>query len=242
MLHHLKYIRHQMTLALRLRVPSSQPPEVHNGPRMRFIEDTASKADGVKLPVLLSLNEMPKWFQLQSNRYILHGYRTTSGSAYDSYSSWSYIHNESLNIYSHLIPAILFLSGAFYIQRYLVDRYREVAVADIIVFSIFMLAAVISLSLSATYHTLMNHSEHLNHLCLRLDMLGVVVFILGDLVLGIYLVFWCEPCLRNIYWSMVSRSLRLDLHLILKLSSNILFSRSIGGHFRNIYHFPHYAS
>jgi len=40
--------------------------------------------------------------------------------------------------------------------------------------------------------------------CLRLDMLGVVIFILGDLVLGIYMVFWCEPLPRNIYWSMVS--------------------------------------
>jgi hypothetical protein len=44
-------------------------------------------------------------------------------------------------------------------------------------------------------------------LCLRLDMLGVVVFILGDLVLGIYLVFWCEHLPRNIYWAMVSSSL-----------------------------------
>jgi hypothetical protein len=51
-----------------------------------------------------------------------------------------------------------------------------------------------------------DHSQHVEHLCLRLDMLCVVIFILGDLVLGIYLVFWCEPLPRNIYWSMVSYS------------------------------------
>jgi adiponectin receptor len=67
-----------------------------------------------------------------------------------------------------------------------------------------MLTAVTCLSLSATYHTLMNHSKHVEHLCLRLDMLGIVIFILGDLILGIYIVFWCEPTQRKIYWSLVS--------------------------------------
>jgi hypothetical protein len=37
-------------------------------------------------------------------------------------------------------------------------------------------------------------------------MLGVVIFILGELVLRIYMVLWCEPLSRNIYWSMVSQS------------------------------------
>ncbi|KAI8395085.1 hypothetical protein FOFC_21577 [Fusarium oxysporum] len=49
----------------------------------------------------------------------------------------------------------------------------------------------------------MNHSKRVEYLCLRLDMLGVVIFILGDLMLGIYMAFWCEPLLRNIYWSMI---------------------------------------
>jgi adiponectin receptor len=51
---------------------------------------------------------------------------------------------------------------------------------------------------------LMNHSPDVEHLCLRLDMLGIVIFILGDLILGIYIVFWCEPLARNIYWFLVS--------------------------------------
>jgi adiponectin receptor len=70
-----------------------------------------------------------------------------------------------------------------------------------------VLTAVTCLSSSAIYHTLLNHSKHVEHLCLRLDMLGVVIFILGDLILGIYIIFWCEPYPRNIYWSMVSGSL-----------------------------------
>ena len=171
---------------------------------MNSTNDAASNASKAGRPVLLSFDEMPEWFRRESNQWILHGYRPISGSARASFCSWSYLHNESVNIYSHLLPAVVFLLGEWYVQQYLASRYPGVTAADFIVFSIFMLTAVACLSLSAMYHTLMNHSQHVEHLCLRLDMLGVVVFILGDLVLGIYMVFWCERLPRNIYWSMVS--------------------------------------
>lgn len=194
----------------RLRLPPQQPPEAHKGkhgmdPTGSDAASNASKAAG--RPGLLSFSEMPEWFRRESNQWILHGYRPISGSAQVSFSSWSYLHNESVNIYSHLIPAVLFLLGEWFVGQYLASRYSGVTAADYIGFSIFMLTAFTCLSLSATYHTLMNHSQHVEHFCLRLDMLGVVVFILGDLVLGIYMVFWCDPLPRNIYWSMVSESL-----------------------------------
>jgi adiponectin receptor len=196
-----------MASDFRLRAPPPQLPEMHEKREMEPISDTASKAGKTKRPVLLSFNEMPEWFRRESNQWVLNSYRHISGSAYDSFCSWSYMHNESVNIYSHLIPAALFLLGECYIQQYLTSRHSKTTGADLIAFSIFMLAAVTCLSLSTTYHTLNNHSQHVERLCLRLDMLGVVIFILGDLVLGIYMVFWCEPLPRNIYWSAVSRSL-----------------------------------
>jgi len=195
-----------MASAPHRRVPLPQPPEAHTAQGMESVGNAASKAGKARRPFLLSFDEMPEWFRRESNQWVLHGYRPISGSAHASFCSWSYIHNESVNIYSHLIPAVLFLLGEWYIQQYLISRYSGATGADFIAFSIFMLAAVTCLSLSATYHTLMNHSQHMERLCLRLDMLGVVIFILGDLVLGIYIVFWCEPLLRNIYWSMVSKS------------------------------------
>ncbi|CAG8198045.1 unnamed protein product [Penicillium salamii] len=166
-----------MSSAPRFRVPPLQPPEMPQGRAIESISDTTSKAGTEERPSLLSFDEMPR--------------------------CWSYIHNESVNIYSHLIPAIFFLLGDWYIQQYLASRYSGSTGADSIAFSIFMLTAVTSLSLSATYHTLMNHSQHVEHFCLRLDMLGIVIFILGDLVLGIYIIFWCESLLHTIYWSLI---------------------------------------
>ncbi|EFQ99443.1 adiponectin receptor protein 1 [Nannizzia gypsea CBS 118893] len=139
---------------------------------MKPISNAASKAKRAgRRPALLSFDEMPEWFRRESNKWILHGYRPISGSALTSFSSWSYIHNESVNIYSHLIPAVFFMLGEWYLQQYLISKYSKVTGADFIAFSIFMLTAVTCLSLSATYHTLMNHSQHVEHFCLRLDML-----------------------------------------------------------------------
>lgn len=182
-----------MASPLRSRLSSLQTPEPTS--------DAVSESGKAARPILLSYDQMPKWFRQESNKYILSGYRDISGSFITSLCSLSYLHNESVNIYSHLIPAVFFFLGEWYIQQ-----YSEVTGADSIALSIFMLAAVTCLSLSVAYHTLMNHSKRVGHFCLRLDMLGVVVFILGDLVLGIYLVFWCERLLRNIYWSLVSRT------------------------------------
>ncbi|KAJ0426807.1 hypothetical protein BJY00DRAFT_271015 [Aspergillus carlsbadensis] len=61
---------------------------------------------------------MPEWFQRESNQWIHQGYRPISGSAHASFYSWLYIH-EIVNIYSHLIPAVLFLLGEWQIQQYL---------------------------------------------------------------------------------------------------------------------------
>ncbi|ENH66027.1 ADIPOR-like receptor spbc12c2.09c [Fusarium oxysporum f. sp. cubense race 1] len=180
-----------MVFNLRFRVSPAKAPEAPKKKQMEPINETASA-------VLLSLDQMPNWFRHDSNEWILYGYRDISGSFQACLCSLLYIHNESVNIYSHLIPAVSSLLG----QQYLASRYSGVTSADFTPVSIFMLTAVACLSLSTTYHTLMNHSKRMGQLCLQLDMLGVVIFVLGGLMLGIYMVFWCEPLLRNIYWSM----------------------------------------
>ena len=179
----------QMASAPHLRVPHSQPLQECQQHGTNSIDDTSPRYDNTARLALLTFDEMPQWFREESNKWILHGYRPISGSAQASFRSWSYLHNESVNIYSHLIPTVPFLLGEWFILQYLTSRCSKVAVADYVAFTIYMLAAVTCLSLSTTYHTLMNHSRYMERLCLRLDMLGVVVFILGDLVLGIYVVF-----------------------------------------------------
>ncbi|KAI1071374.1 hypothetical protein LB507_011670 [Fusarium sp. FIESC RH6] len=188
--------------ASRFRGPSSKSSEARKSQQMESVTKTASKTNEVARPTLLSLQQMPEWFGLESNQWILHGYRPISGSVLASIRSLWYVHNESANIYSHFVPAVFFLVGNSHIQQYLAIEYSGLTSVDSVVFSIFMFTAVTCLSLSATYHTLTNHSQRLQHFCLQLDMLGIVTFISGDHVLGIYTIFRCETLLRNAYWSM----------------------------------------
>ncbi|KAK1238477.1 hypothetical protein MKX07_006623 [Trichoderma sp. CBMAI-0711] len=193
-----------MSSAARLRLSSPQPPVAPsapasdlNSPRFQGSSSMVTKAH----TVLLSFDELPDWHQ--DNEFILHGYRPISGSAKVSFRSWTYIHNESVNIFSHLIPAVAFLLGEWYVLEYLNSRYSHITWVDHFIFAFFLLTAVVCLGLSATYHTLANHSSEVDQLFLRFDLVGIVLLTLGDFVSGIYMVFWCEPLQRKIYWSMI---------------------------------------
>ncbi|KAL7807166.1 mPR-typeG-protein-coupled receptor [Trichoderma aethiopicum] len=194
-----------MASAARLRLSSPQPPmapkERGNDPLSPRPADSTTKVTRAARKVLLAFEELPEWHQ--DNEFILHGYRPISGSAKVSFHSWSYIHNESVNIFSHLIPAVAFLLGEWYILEYLTSRYSNVTGTDFFIFTFFLLTAVVCLGLSATYHTLTNHSSEVEQLFLRFDLVGIVILTLGDFVSGIYMVFWCEPLQRKIYWSMI---------------------------------------
>ena len=151
--------------------------------------------------VLLSYHEIPEWHQ--DNDYILHGYRPETNSTYACFASWLYLHNETVNIYTHLLPAVLFLVAEGFIYHYFQASYPEATIGDRLIFAFFLLTAATCLGMSATYHTLMNHSVEVSNLWHRLDFVGIVVLTLGDFVSGIYMVFYCEPTLQRIYWTMV---------------------------------------
>lgn len=148
---------------------------------------------------------MPKWFKEENNQSILHGYRPISGSVRASFRSWCYLHNESVNIYTHLIPAVAFVAGEYFILKYLAGKSRATG-GDFVAFSFFMITATICYGFSALYHTLMNHSYTMDHFWHRLDMLGIGIFIIGDIVLGVHIIFQCETTLRIIYFTMVGPS------------------------------------
>lgn len=151
--------------------------------------------------VLLDYDQIPAWHQ--DNEYIRSGYRPETKSAYLCFGSWAYIHNETANIYSHLVPAITALACQAVVARVLAVRYPNSMIGDRFIFAFFFLTASVCLGMSASYHTLMNHSATVSNLWLRLDYVGIIILTLGDFVSGIYLVFYCEPTLQKVYWSMV---------------------------------------
>lgn len=172
----------------------------------RPVASTPSSPTEIKLagskPRLLSFDELPEWYQ--DNQHIRHGYRPVSGSINTSFMSWGYIHNETINIYSHLIPAVAFILGEWYILQYLHSHYTRVTIADDFIFAFFLLTAALCLGCSTTYHTLINHSHDMEAMWLRFDFVGISLLTFGDFISGIYMIYWCETIQRIFYWAMAS--------------------------------------
>jgi adiponectin receptor len=117
-------------------------------------------------------NDLPTW--LQDNQHIHSGYRPASNSYRKSLASLTHLHNETVNIYTHLIGAVLALLAGVYAYGALRPRYELATQQDVLVFGCFFGGAVGCLGMSAAYHTISNHSEAVARMGNRLDYLGYV--------------------------------------------------------------------
>ena len=151
---------------------------------------------------LRSWDEIPSW--QQDNEYILSGYRQATGSFKKCLESLGYLHNETVNVYSHVIGAAIFLTAPIYTYRELYLRYPLATQADLLVFSTFFYGVSICFVLSATYHIISNHSPKVQRFGNQLDYLGIVILMWGSTIPSIYYGFYCDPRLQKIYWSNVS--------------------------------------
>lgn len=164
-----------------------------------------SRKDGQKPDenaLTVSWHHLPAW--QQDNHYIISGYRPASNSYTRSFASLGYIHNETVNIYTHLIGAFTAISGGIYSYRLLRPRYEHASQEDVLVFACFFAGAALCLGMSATYHTISNHSPRVNRIGNQFDYVGIVCLIWGSFVPSIYYGFHHEPRLRWTYWVMAS--------------------------------------
>jgi adiponectin receptor len=148
-------------------------------------------------------NDLPHW--MRDNHYILSGYRHPSNSYAGSFSSIFSLHNESVNIWTHLLGSLVALITATSIYFTILPRFEMATNEDVVVFGCYFFGAVVCLGMSATFHTISNHSEAVQKFGNRLDYIGIVVLIWGSFVPAIYYGFSAEPGLVRLYWSMVSR-------------------------------------
>ena len=180
-----------------------------NGTLLEQVED-AAEATGKEVKHLLTVlwDDLQSW--QQDNHYIHGGYRQASNSYAKSFASLGYLHNESVNIYTHLIGAVAFTLSGILLCRALGSRYETASRADVLAFVCFFLGAALCLGMSATYHAISNHSSRVNAIGNKLDYVGIVFLITGSFVPSIYYGFYCEPDLQKIYWTMVMNKASVD--------------------------------
>lgn len=151
---------------------------------------------------LLHWNDLPHW--QRDNHHIHTGYRPASSSFLISFESLTYLHNETVNIYSHLVPALIAIPAAISLHNALAPRYETATDSDVLAFACFFAGAVFCLGMSATYHTISNHSPKVARIGNAFDYIGIVGLIVGSFVPSIYYGFYCLPHLQHRYWTMIS--------------------------------------
>jgi adiponectin receptor len=152
--------------------------------------------------------QLQEWKDLarwrQDNKYIISGYRTPSGSFWKSLESLTHIHNETVNVYSHLLGGFLFLGLFFYVLWKINQQYTTIRHVDYIVFVAFFVGIITCFFLSAFFHTIANHSETVAARGVQLDYAGIVLLMWGAVMPSIYYGFYCDPKLQKVYWIVLS--------------------------------------
>ncbi|KAK2841580.1 hypothetical protein FQN49_006119 [Arthroderma sp. PD_2] len=144
---------------------------------------------------------LPHW--LQDNHHIHSGYRPASASFLRSFHSLTYLHNETVNIYTHLLPALLTIPISIALYQTISPRYHTATTGDVIAFSCFFAGAAFCLGMSALYHTISNHSPWVAYIGNACDYLGIVGLITGSFIPSVYYGFYCMPNLQRLYWGMI---------------------------------------
>ena len=77
---------------------------------------------------LVSFEDLPQWMQMDP--YIRRGYRKQSSSFRKCYESLFYIHNETVNIWSHLLVGLFFVSLLLATDYSLLRECPQISTAD----------------------------------------------------------------------------------------------------------------
>ena len=145
---------------------------------------------------LVEYNELPEWYK--NNEYIITGYRKPDNNIKNCLTSMFHIHNETFNIWSHLLGGIIFLIliGITFLEN--LNITNKLILTGYCLFIMFALFA------SASYHTFMHHSHEIQTKCILIDYQGVVFIIFASSSILIYNTFHQYIMLLIIYISIIA--------------------------------------
>ena len=131
--------------------------------------------------MLINYYDLPDW--MKGNDRILTGYRPLTNNYRKCIKSICMVHNETFNIWSHLLGSVLFLLLLIQLFFETYNPYHKLILA------VYCLAVITCFMLSTGYHTFMNHSYEVYKRCLILDFQGILINIFGGSILLLYSIF-----------------------------------------------------
>ncbi|KAK0731915.1 hemolysin-III related-domain-containing protein [Lasiosphaeris hirsuta] len=188
---------------------SSQPPRR----QLRTKEERLDALVTARGPgKLLSNKQVPSWY---SEPLIYSGYRPVNYSVKLCFRSLACLHNETVNIFSHLLPASAALGLSGLVPWFFDAHFPDAVWQDRLVFQTYLATCALCFAVSALYHAFLCHSERYRHLWVRFDYAAILLQILGSFISGIYIGFYCEPVLQRMYWSLIGALSLLSAAVVL---------------------------
>lgn len=110
-----------------------------------------------------------------------------------------YWHNESGNVYTHLIGALAIVAVCIAFFASIAPSVASTDWRDLLVFGCFYCGAVTCLGLSTTYHLCCCHSQKVLLTWIKADYIGIVALIIGSFIPALYYGFYCSLVLKIVY-------------------------------------------
>lgn len=152
---------------------------------------------------LVFYHQLDPW--QQDNHYILSGYVRETTSFVKCLQSLFFLHNETVNIYSHLLPTFfVMLALTVYLYSYLPMYSNTLGAWEKCNFFQFSLACSTCLLISSTFHTLKSHSPSVCKTCNQLDYFGIVILITFSLNSVILFAFYNFPTIKYAFVALFS--------------------------------------
>ncbi|CAD6593870.1 MAG: hypothetical protein ASARMPRED_008163 [Alectoria sarmentosa] len=148
---------------------------------------------------LLDWDDLEPW--QQDNEHILSHYRSPSHNHWKSITSLAYLHNQTGNIYSHLLGTVAFLMLAFSLDYEFSDYYSR---QDRILIACFLLGTIFCFGSSTYFHLSGNHSAEVYHAWLTMDFFGIITLITGTAFPLAYYSYPCHQITLKLCWISVT--------------------------------------
>ncbi|KAK2162671.1 hypothetical protein LSH36_94g05025 [Paralvinella palmiformis] len=122
------------------------------------------------------VEEMPEHFK---EMFILQGYRNPNSTFRECMLSMCHPTNETMNFWTHILPAIYFIWSTFVIFRDNLDLTHD---AFALPFFVYSLSTCLYPAASALAHVLNTMSPHARHICFFVDYAALSFYSLGSAV------------------------------------------------------------
>lgn len=146
--------------------------------------------DDIKIVNWTQLNEWQ-----QDNEFIYDGYVQETNSVTKCMKSLKMMHNETINIWTHLIPSFFYLLLLIFFTDFMLEKkltqilgsdHGAMDTIDYIMVNIFLLGAFLCLFCSSCFHCFKQHSENISNLWSKADYMGIIILISTSIISLLY--------------------------------------------------------